>query len=125
MDYAFDKQTGRLILYIDGSEEIRQRTVELKKAFKSDRWNPGSDVITFISDFYSPPVLQEIDELIKVYKKHKVHKVAIMTTDVLAEATADTAKRIAEMYDIPLRHFSNLQEMFDWINDDTRMGHQV
>lgn len=117
MDFAFDKQTGRLVVYVDGSDRIRQRTAKLEEAFKSDRWEPGSDVMFFISDFYSPPALQEIDDLIRVYKKHRVRKVAIMTTDVLAEATADSAKRIAELYSIPLKHFSNLQEMFDWINE--------
>jgi hypothetical protein len=73
--------------------------------------------MVFISDFYSPPTLQEIADLIKVYEKHKVRKVAIMTTDVLAGATADTAKRIAKLYRIPLKHFSDLQEMFDWISE--------
>ena len=47
----------------------------------------------------------------------KEGKVAIMTTDVLAEATADSARRIAELYHIPLKHFDSLQEMFDWINE--------
>ena len=117
MDYAFDKQTGRLIMYIDGSDGIKQRTVKLQKAFESYRWNPGSDVMTFISDFYSPPALHEIDDLFKVYEKHGVRKVAIMTTDVLAAATADTAKRIAKLYSIPVKHFGNLQEMLDWINE--------
>ena len=117
MDYAFDKQTGRLIVYIDESDGIRQRTAKLREAFKSDRWKPGNDIMAFVSDFYSPPALPEIEDLIKVYKKHKVRKVAIMTTDVLAEATADTARRIAELYHIPLKHFDNLQEMFDWINE--------
>ena len=117
MDYAFDKQTGRLIIYIDGSGSLRKRTTQYKKAFESNRWQPGSDVMIFISDYYSPPHLQELDDLYRVFEKHGVRKVAIMSTDVLAEATADTARRIAELYDIPLKHFENLQEMLDWIDE--------
>jgi hypothetical protein len=116
MQYAFDKQTSRLIIYIDGSDSLSIRSAQYKKAFKSDRWKPGSDVMIFISDFYSPPQLQELDDLYRVFEKHSVRKVAIMTRDVLAEATADTAKRIAELYHIPLKHFANLQKMLDWIN---------
>ena len=116
MQYAFDKQTSRLIIYIDGSDSLSIRSAQYKKAFESDRWKPGSDVMIFISDFYSPPQLQELDDLYRVFEKHNVRKVAIMTRDVLAEATADTAKRIAELYHIPLKHFANLQEMLDWIN---------
>ena len=125
MDYAFDKLTGRLIIHVDGSDSLRYRTGKLQKAFESNRWWPGSDVLFFVNDAYSPPALQEIDDLYRLFQKHSVRKVAIMSRDVLAEATADTAKRIAKMYQIPLKYFTNLQEMFDWINDDIRMGHQV
>jgi Lon protease-like protein len=125
MDYAFDKLTGRLIIHINGSDRLRIRAVKYQKAFESDRWWPGSDVLFFISDVYSPPALQEIDDLYKLFERHSVRKVAIMSRDVLAEATADTAKRIAKMYQISLKYFTDLQEMFDWINDDIRMGHQV
>jgi hypothetical protein len=117
MEYAIDKQTGRLIIYIDGSDRIRKRTVKLQKAFKSDRWKPESDVMIFISGSYSPPGLQEIDDLLKVYEKNRVRKVAIISADILAEATAGTARRIAGLYRIPLKHFTDLQEMFDWINE--------
>jgi hypothetical protein len=71
----------------------------------------------FISDFYSPPQLQELDDLYRLFEKHRVRKVAIMSRDVLAKATADTAKRIARLYHIPLKHFSDLQAMLDWINE--------
>ncbi|MEJ2447788.1 MAG: hypothetical protein P8Y37_07580 [Anaerolineales bacterium] len=117
MQYAFDKQTARLIIYIDGSDSLSKRTVQYQNAFESDRWRPGSDVMIFISDFYSPPQLQELDDLYRIFEKHRVRKVAIMSKDVLAEATADTAKRIAGLYHIPLKHFSNLQAMLDWINE--------
>ena len=117
MDYAFDKQTGRLIIHIDGSDRLKKRTAQYREAFESNRWNPGNDVMVFISDFYSPPTLQELNDLYRIFKKHWVRKVAIMSTDVLAKATADTAKRIAELYNIPVRHFVNLQKMLDWINE--------
>ena len=117
MQHAFDKQTARLIIHIDGSDSLRKRAAQYQQAFESDRWKPGSDVMIFISDFYSPPQLQELDDLYRVFEKHRVRKVAIMTRDVLAEATADTARRIAELYRIPLKHFANLQEMLDWINE--------
>jgi hypothetical protein len=117
MQYAFDKQTARLIIHIDGSDSLKKRAAQYQKAFESHRWKPGSDVMIFISDFYSPPQLQELDDLYRVFEKHRVRRVAIMTRDVLAEATADTARRIAELYRIPLKHFANLQEMLDWINE--------
>jgi hypothetical protein len=125
MDYAFDKLTGRLIIHVDGSDSLRDRAVKYQKAFESNRWWPGSDVLFFVSDNYSPPALQEIDDLYKLFERHSVRKVAFMSRDVLAKATADTAKRVAKMYRIPLKYFTDLQEMFDWINDDVKMGHQV
>jgi len=116
MEYAYDKSANRLIVHVDGSTTPQERLPIWKRAFEISGWKPGGTICgiaranTIVAD------LESLNELIKLASKHKVKKAAFKLKDNDSLTMSQEGLKLISHYNIPTKLFTDLQEMFDWIN---------
>ena len=117
MEYAYDKSANRLIVHVDGSTTPQERLPIWKRAFEISGWKPGGTICgiaranTIVAD------LESLNELIKLASKHKVKKAAFTIKEKDSLTMSQEGLKLISHYNIPTKLFTDLQEMFDWINE--------
>lgn len=106
-----------MIVHLDGSDTYEGRKKKWIEAFSSPRLKEGFDIICAVAPGAAVTSdITALDAISKMADEHKVRRVAFLVREEEHVAVAEIVKKISKQYGFETEHFTNMQEMLDWLN---------
>jgi hypothetical protein len=118
LKYGF---TGnQCIIHIIGWTTAEETIETLKELFASPRWKPGKmDIVGMTTQEKIEWDVLKIKKVVNTIALGKPRNLAIVAWTEEGKVNAETVIPLLEMYGTSAKYFSDLQELFDWLERKT------
>ena len=118
LKYGF---TGnQCIIHIIGWTTAEETIETLKELFASPRWKPGKmDIVGMTTQEKIEWDVLKIKKVVDTIALGKPRNLAIVAWTEEGKVNAETVIPLLEMYGTSAKYFSDLQELFDWLERKT------